>query len=136
MAVEARLTAAEVAAGSVPAVFSSYASSSPSESSRMMTLPSPGGLRMSQLRLLKSFLVNSASREVLAMKFPSSKDKERSIIITFSEGSYCLNTGEQGQCDETSGGDPGGGGDPDGAGGGVFMSLCEGPPSVEGESLQ
>jgi hypothetical protein len=102
----------------------------------MMTLPSPGGLRMLQLRLPKSFLVNSASREVLAMKFPSSKDKERSIIITFSEGSYCLNTGEQGQCDETSGGDPGGGGDPDGAGGGVFMSLCEGPPSVEGESLQ
>jgi hypothetical protein len=46
-AVEAGLTAAEVAAGPVLVVFSYSASFSSSESSRMMTLPSPSGPRMS-----------------------------------------------------------------------------------------
>jgi hypothetical protein len=45
----------------------------------------------------------------------------------------CSNTGEQGQHDETSDGDPGGGGDPDGAGGGVLASSGKGLPSAEGE---
>jgi hypothetical protein len=68
-AVDAGLTAAEVAASSVLAVFSSDTSFSSSEPSKMMTLSSPGGLRMSRLRSPKSFLVNSASREVSVMKF-------------------------------------------------------------------
>jgi hypothetical protein len=64
-AIDAGLTAAEVAASSVSTVFSSDTSFSSSESSKMMTLPSPGGPRMSWLRSPKSFLVNSAS----VMKF-------------------------------------------------------------------
>jgi hypothetical protein len=73
-----------------------------SELSRMMTLPSPGGLRMSRLRLPKSFLVNSASREVSAMEFFSSKDKERSITGGFPEELPCSKIGEQGQREEVS----------------------------------
>jgi hypothetical protein len=64
------------------------------ESSRMMTLPSPDGPRMSRLRSPKSFLANSASREVSAMKFSSSEDMERSIIEAFLEELPCLKTGE------------------------------------------
>jgi hypothetical protein len=44
-----------------------------------------------------------------------------------------LKTGEQGQREEISDGDPGGGGDLDGAGGGVLASLGEGFPSMERE---
>jgi hypothetical protein len=79
---------------SVPTVFSSDASFSSSESSRMMTMSSPGSLRMSQLRSLKSFLANSASREVSAMKSSSSEDKERSITRAFPEELPCSKTGE------------------------------------------
>jgi hypothetical protein len=132
-AVGTRLTAAEVAASSVPAVFSSDASLSSSESSRMMTLPSLGGPRMSQLWSPKSFLANSASREVSAMKFSSSEYKERSIIGAFPEEPSCSKTSEQGQQEEIFDGDPGGGGDPDGVDGGVLVSLGKGFPSGEGE---
>jgi hypothetical protein len=45
----------------------------------------------------------------------------------------CSNTGEQGRCDETTDGDPGGGGDPDDAGGGVSAASGKGLPSTEGE---
>jgi hypothetical protein len=44
-----------------------------------------------------------------------------------------LNTGEQGQRDETTDGDPGVGRDQDGSGGGVSASLGKGLPSAEGE---
>jgi hypothetical protein len=114
-------------------LISSGASFSSSESSSMMTLLSPGGPRMSQLRSSKSFLVNSASREVSAMKFSSSEGKERSITGVFSEELPCSKTGEQGWREEVSDGDPGGGGDPDGTSGGVVASLDEGFPSGEGE---
>jgi hypothetical protein len=49
------------------------------------------------------------------------------------EGPPCSNTGEQGQCEETSEGDPGGGGDPDGTGGGALVLLGGELPSTEGE---
>jgi hypothetical protein len=63
--VEVGLTAAEVAAVSLPVVFSSCtSSSSSSESLRIMILSSPDGPRMSWLRSPKSFLVNSSSRKM------------------------------------------------------------------------
>jgi hypothetical protein len=68
-----------------------------------------------------------------AMKFSSSEDKERSIIITFQEEPPCSNTGEQGRRDEISDRDPGGGGDPDCIDGGILMSLGKGLPFMEGE---
>jgi hypothetical protein len=48
----------------------------------------------SRLRSPKSFLANSASREVSAMKFSSSEDMERSITEAFLEELPCLKTGE------------------------------------------
>jgi hypothetical protein len=48
------------------------------------------------------------------------------------EGPPCSNTGERGQHEETSGGDPSGGGDPEGVGGGVGAMLGGELPSVEG----
>jgi hypothetical protein len=85
---------------------------------------------MSQLRSSKSFLTSSSSREVSTM------NEEGSIIGVFSEALPCSNTGEQGRCDETTDGDPGGSGDPDGVGGGVSMSSGKGLPSAEGEHLR
>jgi hypothetical protein len=76
---------------------------------------------MSRLRLPKNFLVNSSSREVSTM------NDEVSIVGVVSEVLPYSNTGEQGQCDKTSDGDPGGGGDPDGLG--IVMqrtSCCRG----------
>jgi hypothetical protein len=98
----------------------------------MMTLLSRG-LRMSRLRSPKSFLVNSASRDVSAMKFSSSEDKERPIIGAFPEEPSCSKTGEQGRREEISDGDPGGGGDLDGVDRRVLVSLGEGFPSGDGE---
>jgi hypothetical protein len=112
---------------SIPTIFFSCASASLSESSRTMILPSPGGLRMSQLRSPKSFLASYASREVSPM------NEEGSIIGVFPEALPCSNTGEQGQRDETSDGDSGGGGDPDDVDGGVLASSGRGLPSAEGE---
>jgi hypothetical protein len=60
-------------------------------------------------------------------------NEEGSIIGVFSEALPCSNTGEQGWCDETTYGDPGGSGDPDGVGGGVSTSSGKGLPSAEGE---
>jgi hypothetical protein len=61
-AVETGLTIAEVAASSTPADFSSCASYFSSfESLRMMTLPSLGGPRRSQLSSSKRHWVNSKS---------------------------------------------------------------------------
>jgi hypothetical protein len=131
-AVKVRLTAAEIVASSVQAVFSSCASFSSSESSRMMTLPSSGGPRTTQLRSPKSLWVNSKSREVAAMISSSSKDEDRSITGAFPEPP-CSNTGEQGWREEISNEDPGSGGDPDGASGGVLVALGEGLPFAEGE---
>jgi hypothetical protein len=128
------LTAVEVAVSLVSIVFSFGASFSSSESSRMMILSSPDDSRMSWLRSPKSFLVNSVPREVSAMKFSSSEDKERSITRAFPEELPYSKTGEWGRWEEISDGDPGGGGDPDGAGGEVLVSLGEGFPSEEGES--
>jgi hypothetical protein len=119
------LTATEVATSLVSTVFSSGASFSSSESSRMMTFPPPGGLRMSRLRSSKSFLANFASREVSVMKFSSSEDKGRSITGAFLEELPCSKTGEQGRREEISDGDPDGGGDPDGADSGFLASLGE-----------
>jgi hypothetical protein len=88
---------------------------------------------MSRLRSPKSFLANSASQEVSAMKFSSSEDKERSITGSFPEELLCSKTGEQGQREEISDGDPGGGGDPDDVDRGVLTWLGEGFSSGEGE---
>jgi hypothetical protein len=112
---------------SKPAVFSSCASPSLSELSRTIILPSPGGLRVSQLRLPKSFLASYSLREVSIM------NEEWSIIGVFPEALPYSNTGEQGRSDETIDGDPGGGRDPDGADGGVSTSSGKGLPSAEGE---
>jgi hypothetical protein len=127
------LTVAEVAVSLGSTIFSSGASFSLSESSRMITLPSPGGLRMPRLRSPESFLVNFSSREVSAMKFFSSEDKERSITGAFPEELPFSKTGEQGRREEISDRDPGGGRDLDDAGGGVLASLGEGFSSGEGE---
>jgi hypothetical protein len=62
---------------------------------------------------------------VSTMKFSSSEDKEISIIGAFSEEPPYSKTGEQGQREKISDGDPGGGGDPDGTDGGVLASLGE-----------
>jgi hypothetical protein len=67
------------------------------------------------------------------MKFSSSENKERSIIGAFPEEPPYSKTGEQGQWEEISDGDPGGGGDPNGTDGGVLASLGEEFPSGEGE---
>jgi hypothetical protein len=45
----------------------------------------------------------------------------------------CSNTGEEGQREEISDGDPGGDGDSDDAGEGVLVSLGDELPSLEGE---
>jgi hypothetical protein len=99
----------------------------------MMTLPSPGDLRMSRLRSLKSLLANSSSREVSVMRPCSSENEERSTTAAFPEELPCSNTGERVQREETSGGDPSGGGDLEGAGGGVGAPLGHGLPSLEEE---
>jgi hypothetical protein len=57
-----------------------------------------------------------------------SEDEERFTTGAFPERPPCSNTGEQELREEISNGDPGGGGDPDGAGGGVLVSLGDGPP--------
>jgi hypothetical protein len=93
----------------------------------MIILPSPGGPRMSWLRLPKSFLVSSSLREVSTM------NEEGSSIGVFSEALPCSNTSEQGWRDETTDGDPGGCGEPDGTSGGVSTSSGKGLPSTEGE---
>jgi hypothetical protein len=67
------------------------------------------------------------------MRPSSSEDEDRSTIKTFSEGPPCSNTGEQGQREEISDGDPGGGGDPESVDGGVESSLGKEEPSLEGE---
>jgi hypothetical protein len=67
---------------------------------------------MSRLRSPKSFLVNCVPRDVSAMKFSSSEDKEISIIGAFPKEPPCSNTGEQGRREEISDGDLGGDGDP------------------------
>jgi hypothetical protein len=86
-AVKAGLTAAEVAAFSVPVVFSPRtSSSSSSESLRMMILLSPGGTRTLQLRSPKSLLVNSSSHETSTMRSPSLEDEEGSTTGAFPEG--------------------------------------------------
>jgi hypothetical protein len=66
------------------------------------------------------------------MRSSSSKDEDRSITGAFLKPPY-LNTSEQGRREEISDGDPGGDGDPDGTDGGVFASLGERLPSIEGE---
>jgi hypothetical protein len=60
-------------------------------------------------------------------------NEEGSITGVVPEALLCSNAGEQGRCDETSDGDPGGAGDPDGAGGGVLVLSDRGLPSAEGE---
>jgi hypothetical protein len=93
----------------------------------MIILPSPGGLRMSQLRSPKSFQAIFSSREVSAM------NKEGSSIELFLKALPCSNISEQGQRNEATDGDRGGGRDPDGAGGEVLASPGKRLPSVEGE---
>jgi hypothetical protein len=118
---------------SVLATSSSCTSSSSSKSLRIMILPSSGGPMTLRLRLLKSFLTNSLSRDVSRMRPSSSEDEDRSTTGTFSKGSPCSNIDEQGRREEISDGDPGGGGDPDSAGGGIEPPLSEEEPSLEGE---
>jgi hypothetical protein len=104
-----------------------------SESLRMIILSSPGGPRTSWLRSPKSFLMNFSSHKMPGMRPSSSEDEDRSTTRTFSEGPPCSNTGEHGQREEISDGDPSGGGDPDGTNGGVEPPLGEEEPSLEGE---
>jgi hypothetical protein len=99
----------------------------------MMTLPSLGGPRTSQLRSSKSFLANSSSHEVSGLRPSSSEDEERSTIGVFLEEPPCSNTGERGWSEETSDRDPSGGDDPEGASGGVGALPGDGLPSLEGE---
>jgi hypothetical protein len=133
-AVETGLTAAEVAASSAPADFSSCASSfSSSESLSMMTMPSPGGPRRSRLSSPKRHWVNSKSRAVSWMGSSSSEGEYRSTAEAFLEGPPYLNTGERGRWEDTSAGDPGGDGVSDDAGGGLMASLAARLPSAEGE---
>jgi hypothetical protein len=63
----------------------------------------------------------------------SSEDEDRSTTGTFSEGSPCSNTSEQGHHEEISNGDSGGGGDPDNTDGGIEPPLDEEDPSLDGE---
>jgi hypothetical protein len=58
---------------------------------------------------------------------------DRSPEPSQSPPPHCLNTGEQGQHEEISDGDPGDGGDSNGADEGVLASLGEGLPSAEAE---
>jgi hypothetical protein len=99
-----------------------------------MILPSPGGLRTSRLRSLKSLLVNSSSHETSATSHSSSEDEERSTTGAFLEPPPPYsNTSEQGRHEEISDGDPGDGGYPDNADGGVLVSLGDGLPSLKRE---
>jgi hypothetical protein len=123
---------AEDGAASVSVTSSSLTSSSSSESLRMMTLSSPGGLRSPRLKSQKSLLTISSSHEVSGMRF-SSSEEERFTTGIFLEGLPYSRTGEQGRHEETSDGDPGGGGDPDDTGGGVEPSLDDEKPSLEGQ---
>jgi hypothetical protein len=99
----------------------------------MMILPSPGGPRISRLRLPKSFLANSSSREVSVTESSSLEDKATSTTGTGSEGPPCSHRGKQRRRDEVAGGDCVGGGDPERDGGGVEALLGEEDPSSEGE---
>jgi hypothetical protein len=98
-----------------------------------MILPSSGGPMTLRLRLLKSFLTNSLSRDVSGMRPSSSEDEDRSTTGTFSKGSPCSNINEQGRREEISDRDPGGGGDPDSVSGGVEPPLGEEESSLDGE---
>jgi hypothetical protein len=110
--------------GSILAVPSFYALS---ESSMMIILPSPGGLRMSRLRSPNSFLANSSSREV------STTSEEGPLTGVAPEALPYSNIDEKRRRDETSDGYPDGGGDPNGTDGGVFASSGRELPSAEGE---
>jgi hypothetical protein len=67
------------------------------------------------------------------MRSPSSEDEERSTTGVFLEDPPCSQTGERGQCEETSNGDFSGGGELEGIGGGVLAPSGDGLPSLEGE---
>jgi hypothetical protein len=120
-------------AASTSVASSSRTSSFSSESLRMMTLLSPGGLRTTRLMSSKSLLANSLSHEVSGMRPSSSEDEDRSTTRTFSQGPSFSNTGEQGRREEISDGDPSGGGDPDSTDSGIEPLLGEEEPSLEGE---
>jgi hypothetical protein len=78
----------------------------------MMALLLSDGPRSPQLRSSKSFLANSSSHEVSGNM--SSSSEERSTTRILSKGPPCSYVGNNGQGDETSGGEPGGCGDIDG----------------------
>jgi hypothetical protein len=92
-----------------------------------IVLSSSDDPRMSRLRSPKSFLASSSSREV------STINDEGSSVGIFPEVLPCLNTSEQGQCDEATDGDPGGDGDLDGTGDGVSALPGKGLPPTEGK---
>jgi hypothetical protein len=68
---------------------------------RMITLPSPGGLRRPQLRSSKCFWVISSSQEV--SRKASSSPEEKSTTENRSEGSPCSYGGDGGPQGETFG---------------------------------
>jgi hypothetical protein len=107
----------------VSAVTSSRASSSSSESIRMMTLPSPGGPRSIWLSSPNSLRAKSSSHKKSGRS--SSSSEERSTTKTPSESPTCSHTGEGGLCEDTSSGDTGGNRDSEGDGGGVEAPLEE-----------
>jgi hypothetical protein len=112
---------------------SSCVSSSSSESLMTIILPSPGGPRIPRLRLPKSFLANSSSREVSTMESSSPEDKARSTTGTGSEGPPCSRRGKQRRRDEVAGGYCVSEGDPEREGCGSEALLGEEDPSSEGE---